>query len=116
MQRTEEQTLQAEFSAAVAWLTLHPADWCVFGLSDDRFDVAVDTVSPAALLLDLRDEGFQVQADERTQVAQVDGCCLRVRLCYAQPYRTLARSSVRRPLLGQVLPIAVSLCSSGLAA
>ena len=116
MNNTGAQTLQAELSAAAVWLTLHPADWCVFDLTAGRLDVAVDTASPAALLCDLADEGFRVQVDERAQVAQVDGHRLQVRLCYAPPFRVLARSATYQPVLGQALPVAAPLCGDVLAA
>ena len=101
----EEQIFQAELSAVAVWLTLHPADWCVFTHTADRLDVAVDATSLDAILRDLQDEGFRVQVDERAQTARADGHRLRVRLCYSPQFRALARSTMRGRVLDRALPV-----------
>ena len=108
---TEEQTFDAELSAAVAWLTLHPADWCVFffgtGPCSPYLDVAVDAATVAPILSDLADEGFAVGLDEPARVAQASRHRLRVRLHHGPQFRALARGSVvRRPIFGLLLPVA----------
>lgn len=111
-----QPTFAHELSAVAVWLTLHPADWCIMGLSADRLDVAVDADSLDAILRDLRGEGFRVQVDARAQVVQVDGHQLRVRLCHGPQIRALARSVVRCPVLGQMLPVAAPTRAAALAA